>query len=165
MDYIWGLCCQNQVSQAGISNCIPKLAAGCDYLSLPEIPASDNKFLICNACAVINKLAFSSGHMYSYYAQQASCIFGRRILLFGHSFEGSGNKAKPQLKLWHRWFLVHPGNQASYCCIMFLPQSLMPSSPSQPGLSVLFNFPGNPPNFLPFNFARKAYVRGESFGW
>ena len=44
--YIWGLCCQKQVSQAGISNYIPQFTVGCNYLSLPEIPASGNKALI-----------------------------------------------------------------------------------------------------------------------
>ena len=40
---ICGLCCQKQVSQAGISNYIPQFTVGCNYLSLPEIPASGNK--------------------------------------------------------------------------------------------------------------------------
>ena len=40
--HIWGLCCQEQVSQEGISNCIPPFTVGCDYFSLPEIPASDH---------------------------------------------------------------------------------------------------------------------------
>ena len=31
---------QKQISQAGISNCIPQNTVGCNYLSLPEIPAS-----------------------------------------------------------------------------------------------------------------------------
>ena len=39
----WGLWCQKQVSQAGISNCIPQNTVGCSYLSLPEIPASGAK--------------------------------------------------------------------------------------------------------------------------
>ena len=39
----WGLCCQKQVSQAGISNYIPQFTVGCNYLSLSEIPASGNK--------------------------------------------------------------------------------------------------------------------------
>ena len=43
---IWGRCCQKQISQAGISNYILQLAAGCNYLSLAEIPASGNKVLI-----------------------------------------------------------------------------------------------------------------------
>ena len=38
--FIWGLCCQNQVSQAGISIHIPQFTVGCNYLSLSEIPAS-----------------------------------------------------------------------------------------------------------------------------
>ena len=45
---ICGFCCQKQVSQAGKSNYIPQLTAGCNYLSLPEIPASGNKVLICS---------------------------------------------------------------------------------------------------------------------
>ena len=45
MGYL-GLCCQKQVSQAGISNYIPQFTMGCNYLSLPEIPASGNKVLI-----------------------------------------------------------------------------------------------------------------------
>ena len=44
---IWGLCCQKQVSQAGISNYIAQFTAGCNYLFLPEIPASGDKVLIC----------------------------------------------------------------------------------------------------------------------
>ena len=43
---IWGLCYQKQVSQAGISNYIPQFTVGCNYLSLPEMPASGNKVLI-----------------------------------------------------------------------------------------------------------------------
>ena len=38
-----GLCCQKQVSQAGISNCIPQYSVGGNYLFLPEKPASGNK--------------------------------------------------------------------------------------------------------------------------
>ena len=34
---IWGLCCQKQASQAGISNYIPQFTVGCNYLSLSEI--------------------------------------------------------------------------------------------------------------------------------
>ena len=34
------------LSQAGINNCIPHNTMGCNYLSLPEIPASDTKVLI-----------------------------------------------------------------------------------------------------------------------
>ena len=47
---VWGLCCQKQVSQAGISKYIPQWTAGRDYLSLPEIPASGNKVLIYWDC-------------------------------------------------------------------------------------------------------------------
>ena len=43
--YKWGLFWQKQVSQAGISNYIPHKTVGCNYLSLPEIPASGKKIL------------------------------------------------------------------------------------------------------------------------
>ena len=43
---IWGLWCQKQVSQVGISNCIPQNTVGCNYLPLPQIPASGTKVLI-----------------------------------------------------------------------------------------------------------------------
>ena len=43
---ICGLWCQRQVSQAGISNCIPQYSVGCNYLFLPEIPVSGAKVLI-----------------------------------------------------------------------------------------------------------------------
>ena len=43
--HIWGLWCQEQVSQAGISNYIPRFTVGCNHLSLPEIPASGTKVL------------------------------------------------------------------------------------------------------------------------
>ena len=42
---IWGLWCKKQVSQAGISNYIPQFTVGCNYLSLPGIPASGEQSL------------------------------------------------------------------------------------------------------------------------
>ena len=39
------ICCQKQVSQAGISNYIPQFTVGWNYLSPTEIPASGNKVL------------------------------------------------------------------------------------------------------------------------
>ena len=44
--YIWRLWCQKQVSQAGISNCIPYSTVIGNYWSLHEIPASGTKVLI-----------------------------------------------------------------------------------------------------------------------
>ena len=44
---IWGFCCQEQVSQASINNCIPQNTVGCTYLFLPEIAATGDKVLIC----------------------------------------------------------------------------------------------------------------------
>ena len=43
--YNWELCRQKQVSQVGISNYIPQFTVGCNYLSLPEIPASGDQVL------------------------------------------------------------------------------------------------------------------------
>ena len=43
---ICGLCCQMQVSHAGICNCIPQCPVGCNYLSMLEIPDSGNKVVI-----------------------------------------------------------------------------------------------------------------------
>ena len=43
---IWVLWCQKQVSWAEISNCIPQYTVGCNYISLPEIPASVVQVLI-----------------------------------------------------------------------------------------------------------------------
>ena len=40
------------VSQAWISNYIPQFTVGCNYLSLPEIPASGNKVLIYSVICV-----------------------------------------------------------------------------------------------------------------
>ena len=39
----YGLRCQKQVSHAGISNFIPLNTVGCNYLSLPETPASGTR--------------------------------------------------------------------------------------------------------------------------
>ena len=50
-NYIWGLWCQKHISPAGMSNCIPQYSVGCNYLSLPEIPASGTEVHICrNQC-------------------------------------------------------------------------------------------------------------------
>ena len=43
---VWRLSWQKQVSQAGISNCIPQHSVRCNYLSIPEIPASGGRALI-----------------------------------------------------------------------------------------------------------------------
>ena len=40
----WGVWCQKQVSQAGISNCIPQNAVVCNYLSMPEMSGSGTKY-------------------------------------------------------------------------------------------------------------------------
>ena len=45
--FIWGLWCQKQVSQAGVSNCILQYSLGCNDLSVSEVPASGTKVLIC----------------------------------------------------------------------------------------------------------------------
>ena len=42
---IWRLICQKQVSQTGIRNYITWFTVGCNYLSLPKVPASGNKLL------------------------------------------------------------------------------------------------------------------------
>ena len=39
------------VSKAGIRNYVPQFTVGCNYLSLPEIPASGNKVLI--SCVIL----------------------------------------------------------------------------------------------------------------
>ena len=43
---LWGIWCQKQVSQAGKSNYILQFTVGCNYLSLPEIPAFGAKVII-----------------------------------------------------------------------------------------------------------------------
>ena len=55
--YICRLCCQKQVSQAGISNCIPQNTVGCNYLSLPEIPATGVKVFIYSTFCRVDSLA------------------------------------------------------------------------------------------------------------
>ena len=74
---IWELCCQKQVSQAGISNYIPQFTVGCNYLSLPEIPASGNKVHICT-CIFLTVLkresALSTGCWQSLWRSGRSCV-------------------------------------------------------------------------------------------
>ena len=41
-------CCQKQVFQARITNHTPQFTVRCNYLSLPEIPDSGNKVVICS---------------------------------------------------------------------------------------------------------------------
>ena len=48
VSYIWGLCCQKQIYQTGISNYISQSTMRCNYLYLPDISASGNKVLICH---------------------------------------------------------------------------------------------------------------------
>ena len=43
---------QKQVSLSGISNCTSQLTVGCNYLSLPEIPAYGAKVLLCGKSAM-----------------------------------------------------------------------------------------------------------------
>ena len=44
--------CQKQIFQTGISNSIPQKTVGCKYLSLPEIPASGTKVIICLSLSI-----------------------------------------------------------------------------------------------------------------
>ena len=37
---IWGLCCRKQESPTGMNNYILQNIVGCNYFSIPEIPAS-----------------------------------------------------------------------------------------------------------------------------
>ena len=62
---IQGPCHQKQESQAGISNCIPQNTVGCNYLSLPKIPASGVKVLICTYtwCSYISLTISQIPHM------------------------------------------------------------------------------------------------------
>ena len=43
--HIWGLWCLKQISQAWINNCIPQNTVRCNYLPLPEVPASGTQVL------------------------------------------------------------------------------------------------------------------------
>ena len=61
IDHIWGLCCHKQISQAVISNYILQFTVGCNYLSLPEIPASGNKVFIWHLC---NEWCVSSWYIF-----------------------------------------------------------------------------------------------------
>ena len=54
---IWGIWCQKQVSQTGISNYTPQFTVGCNYLSLPEIILTT-----CNTALI----SFSTLCRYSY---------------------------------------------------------------------------------------------------
>ena len=62
---IWRLCCQKQVSQAGISNYIPQFTVGCNYLCLPEIPVSCNKVPIYP----LHRASFRQSYMYYIYGE------------------------------------------------------------------------------------------------
>ena len=74
------------ISQAGISNYIPQFTVGCNYLSLPEVPASGTKVFILawcgishgrdvtnllvfennTACSALQRVNFGMGLMFSY---------------------------------------------------------------------------------------------------
>ena len=61
LNIIWG-------HQAGISNYVPQQTAGCNYLSLPEIPASGNKVLIfASSPSLIGYLYVPSDYAISWY--------------------------------------------------------------------------------------------------
>ena len=62
MDGKWRLWRQKQVSQAGISNCIRQYTVGCNYLSVPAIPASGAK-------------------------DESPQLWGSQKMLLGHSWE------------------------------------------------------------------------------
>ena len=51
-----------QVSQAGKGNCIPQYSVGCNYLALPEVPASGTKVLIYRTVRIYITPLLSSQH-------------------------------------------------------------------------------------------------------
>ena len=66
---IWGLSRHKQVYHVWISNCIQQNTVECSHLSMPEIPASDTKVLICfkrindSYTNISHKICFNSlGH-------------------------------------------------------------------------------------------------------
>ena len=60
---ICGLCCQKQVSQAGISNYILQFTVGCNYLPLPGVPVSGNKVHIytCSSSPSMSSSLLTNG--------------------------------------------------------------------------------------------------------
>ena len=56
---ISGLCYQRQVSRTWISKCTPQNTEGCNYLSMPKIPASCNKILTCDVVSLFYLRNFS----------------------------------------------------------------------------------------------------------
>ena len=95
MPYIWGLWCQKQVSQAGISNCIPQFTVGCNYLPLPEIPVSGTNVLICGLLpwALLGPVQIASSIVSSMY-YQVSQVINWETIRYCHSLINWGTKAK-----------------------------------------------------------------------
>ena len=65
------LWCQKLASQAGISNYIPQFTVGCNYLSLPEIPASGTKIILY---PVLQNLHYSEIPMMPSLIKLAGCL-------------------------------------------------------------------------------------------
>ena len=69
--HIWQLWRQKQVSRTGISNYIPQFTVGCNYLSLPEIPASGNKV---KNCWMISWVTYKGIMKLTWYRDKLACF-------------------------------------------------------------------------------------------
>ena len=110
------LWCQKQVSQAGISHCIPQYYVGCNYLFMPEIPASGTKVLL-GEHKPHNVFLPMSGFGSARVKQKARvCIIVlNQIISFYHHTEAFGNSLNTKhltgyYITWSVWFMAKTGN-------------------------------------------------------
>ena len=95
--YKWGLCCQKQVSQTGISNYILQFTVGCNYLSLPKIPASGNKVHISQ----LNIIQYSIRHCTKVYLRYDFALTVSHISAWHEGVCYGCFGKKIAVKIWH----------------------------------------------------------------
>ena len=119
---IWGLCCQKQVSQTGISNSIPQYSVGCTYLArmryLLLVPKScflsrvhPNNCVNCsNFCVLALNDPLSDKQPWSTYVSNADETTNNRGLLWYQRLAKPASAIGHGYRNWYQYW--------GHCCLI-----------------------------------------------
>ena len=131
--YMWGPWCQKQVSQAGISNCIPQNTVGCNYLSLPKVL---NRYLRQGLVIASHRILWDAityrCRRYLLLTQKSSYLSVNWIVIMLQQWIWRSilDSACPSVPL-----SIHPCDLLIFCLLSVLP-SVYPSVPHAISISV-----------------------------
>ena len=106
---------QKQVSQSGISNCIPQNTVGCNYLSQPEIPVSGTKGLNCISKTYLKMIQIEQEHLLMATTWWPRTVDATASIVHAAVGRGPGSRVKPM----EQWLI-----SASYYRLHIFPMQM-----------------------------------------